>query len=71
MSEIQSVRGTHDLVGSDLLLYKKIEKNISKLAEKVLYPHVQAMGVPEFMIYIFNWMYVWGISTPYRPASDR
>ena len=32
MKKIQPVRGTHDLVGNDLVLYKKIEKIISKMA---------------------------------------
>tara|TARA_Y100000590_G_scaffold468771_1_gene653031 strand:- start:6569 stop:7807 length:1239 start_codon:yes stop_codon:yes gene_type:complete len=41
MPKIQSVRGTHDLVGSDLLLYKKIEKNISKLAEIYDFDEIQ------------------------------
>ena len=33
MTIIQPVRGTHDLVGENLLLYKHIEKTISKLAD--------------------------------------
>ena len=33
MKKIQSVRGTHDLVGKDLVLYKKIEKIISEIAD--------------------------------------
>ena len=32
MTKIQPVRGTHDLVGKDLILYKHIEKIISKIA---------------------------------------
>ena len=32
MTKIQPVRGTHDLVGRDLILYKHIEKIISKIA---------------------------------------
>ena len=33
MSKIQSVRGTHDLIGSDLLLYKHIREVISTIAD--------------------------------------
>ena len=32
MKKIQPARGTHDLVGKDFLMYKKIEKIISKIA---------------------------------------
>lgn len=33
MSKIQSVRGTHDLIGSDLLLYRHIKQIISEMAD--------------------------------------
>ena len=33
MKKIQPIRGTHDLIGKDLVLYKKIEYIISKLAD--------------------------------------
>ena len=41
MSKIQSVRGTHDLIGSDLLLYKYIRKVISEMASNYDYNEIE------------------------------
>ena len=46
MKKIQPVRGTHDLVGKDFVLYKKIEKIISKIAN--IYDFI--VNNPEFDI---------------------
>ena len=37
---------------------------MTKLAEKVLYPKLKAIGVPEFMITATNYVYLW-INTSY------
>ena len=41
MSKIQSVRGTHDLVGSDYLLYNHIRKVIFELADNYDYNEIE------------------------------
>ena len=41
MTKIQPVRGTHDLIGSDLLLYKQIRKVISEIADNYDYNEIE------------------------------
>ena len=41
MSKIQPVRGTHDLLGNDILLYKHIRKVISEMADSYDYNEIE------------------------------
>ena len=41
MSKIQPVRGTHDLTGNDILLYKHIRKVISEMADNYDYNEIE------------------------------
>ena len=41
MLKIQPIRGTHDLIGSDLLLYKQIRKVISEIADYYDYNEIE------------------------------
>ena len=41
MSKIQPVRGTHDLIGNDILLYKHIRKVISEMADSYDYNEIE------------------------------
>ena len=41
MSKIQPVRGTHDLTGNDILLYKHIRKVISEMADSYDYNEIE------------------------------
>ena len=41
MSKIQPVRGTHDLTGNDILLYKHIRKIISEMADSYDYNEIK------------------------------
>ena len=41
MLKIQPIRGTHDLIGSDLLLYKHIRKVISEIADNYDYNEIE------------------------------
>ena len=40
MTNIQTVRGTHDLLGNKLLLYKNVRKIITKMADNYDYEEI-------------------------------